>query len=122
MMVVPFPTVEDRAAVQTAVDVFLWTQKPRTRLQMLQVSRAILDRYGVSKMHVGDYAVRKNGNLAAITARNPLPAGQRVCPGCGADIYKLGDVQIVSIREGQDKDLVTYGCKCGIMFTKSEDI
>ena len=121
-MVIPFPTQEDRAAVQTAVEVFLHSQKPRTRLQMLQVSRAILDRYGISKIHVGGYAVRKNGNLAAITVKNLLPAGQRTCPGCGADIYEWpGDVRIVSILEGQKQDLVTYGCKCGNMFAKMED-
>lgn len=122
-MVIPFPTQEDRAAVKTAVDVFLWTQKPRTRVQMLQVSRAILDRYGVSKMHVGGYAVRKAGQLAAVAAKKVLPEGQRVCPGCGADIYDWpGDVRILGIREGREKDLVTYGCRCGSVFAKLEDI
>ncbi|MCG8400858.1 MAG: hypothetical protein MJA84_04600 [Firmicutes bacterium] len=120
-MIAQFPAPEDRAVVQTAVSMFLRTQKPSTRLRMLQVSRAILDRYGVSKMAVGEYTVQKAGPLATVVAKNMLPAGQRICPDCGTDIYKWpGDVRILGIREGFRRDLPTYGCRCGSVFKKSE--
>lgn len=124
MMILRFPTPEDRAAVHTAVNVFLWTQRPQTRLLMLQAARDILERYNVSKLHVGDYTVSiGRDGFVAITARKILPPEQGHCPGCGADIYRWpGDVRILSIKEGRARDLITYGCRCGSVFAKVEPI
>jgi len=56
-MVLQFPTPDDRAAVETAVNVFLGTQRSDTRIQMLLAARAVLDRYGVRRMKFRDYLV-----------------------------------------------------------------
>jgi hypothetical protein len=124
MKVLAFPTPEDRAAIQTAVNVFLWTQRPQTRLLMLQAAREVLERYNISRLYVGDYTVALGRDgFVVITARKILPDDQRTCPGCGADIYRWpGDVRILSIQEGYTRDLVTYGCRCGEVFAKVEPI
>ncbi|MGB9804086.1 hypothetical protein [Desulfofundulus sp.] len=123
-MVIPFPTPEDRAAVQTAVNVFLWTQRPQTRLLMLEAAREVLERYNISRLHISDYTVALDRDgFVAITARKILANDQRTCPGCGADIYAWpGDVRILSIQEGCRRDVVTYGCRCGRVFAKIEPV
>lgn len=121
-VILQFPSPEDRAAVQTAVNVFLWTQNAQTRLLMLQAAREVLERYNISRLCVDDYTVALGRDgFVTITTRKVLPDKQRTCPGCGADIYLWpGDVRILSIQEGYSRDLVTYGCRCGKIFAKIE--
>lgn len=117
------PTCEDRAAVHTAVNVFLGTQRAQTRLLMLEAARSILNKYRISRLYISNYIVSRKNESIDITARNILHGDQRTCPGCGADIYDWpGDVRIVSIWEGRKQDLVTYGCRCGSVFAKLENV
>lgn len=119
-MLYEFPTAEDRAAVETAVQVFLWTQNASTRDRMLRAARAVLDRYGISKLHLSSFTVEATSpGLSAIRGRREITG--RECPGCGADIYEFpGKVKILSIREECGYDIVSYGCSCSSVFSKLE--
>lgn len=118
-----FPAPDDRAAVETAVSVYLTTNKWNTRTRMLKAIRAVLDRYNVSKLSLADCTVyrSKPPGYAHITGKRQISG--RNCPGCGADIYEWpGRVRIVSISEGFRQDDVTYGCQaCNLIFRKKED-
>lgn len=120
-----FPSPEDRQVVQTAVQVFLTTQSGRARDMMLKTARAVLDRYGISRLKLYGFTVEATREPGWVVVRGTelLPQSQRHCPGCGADIYRWpGDVRILSIREGYSRDLVTYGCRCGKVFSKAEPV
>ena len=121
-MVLLFPTPDDRAAVETAVNIFLWTQKADTRIQMLKTARAVLDRYGVSRLKFSNYVVEASSSgWSAIRGRRKISG--RECPDCSADIYEWpGKVRILSIQEGRSRDIVNYGCRCGAVFTKAESV
>ena len=118
-----FPTPDDRATMQTAVSVFLMTQNGRTRQQMLKTARAILDRYGISKLIFDDYTVKSTQDPGWSRIVGKRYISGRICPGCGADIYEWpGRVKILSIDEGCRYDEVSYGCRCGLIFKKKEAI
>jgi hypothetical protein len=90
---------------------------------MLKTARAVLDRYGIPRLKLHGFTVEATREPGWVVVRGTelLPQSQRTCPGCGADIYSmLGDVRILSIREGRTRDLVTYGCRCGRVFAKIE--
>lgn len=122
MVILPLPTSDDRAAVETAVNVFLWTQKADTRQSMLRAVRAVLDRYGLRKLTFHDYVVESaTPGWSAIRGRRNISG--RECPDCGADIYEWpGKVRILSVQEGFKRDVVSYGCKCGAVFMKAESV
>ena len=121
-----FPSTDDRLVVQTAVQLFLATQNARTRDIMLRTARAVLDRYGIKRISFREYQVETvpdAPDVVEIKGKRILPVDQRTCPACGADIYQfLGDVRILSIQEGVWRDLVTYGCRCGAVFSKLEPV
>lgn len=119
-MVLSFPNSDDRAAVQTAVNVFLWTQRADTRILMLRTARAVLDRYRLHSLKFPDFTVEATApGWSAIRGRRKIDG--RHCPGCGSDIYEWpGKVRILSITEGIKRDIVSYGCNCGCVFFKKE--
>ena len=119
-MVIQFPTLDDRAVVETAVSVFLITQDAHTRNTMLKTARAVLDRYGISSLGFGEFVVRK-GKTGGVSIAGKREINGGRCPGCGADIYNWpGDVRIMNVREGFKYDIVNYGCRCGKVFYKRE--
>jgi hypothetical protein len=86
-LVLPFPSPEDRAMVETAVNVFLWTQRANTRMQMLRAARAVLDRYGVSRLKFNRFIVEVGApGWSVIRGRRKIAGRQ--CPDCGAGIYE----------------------------------
>jgi hypothetical protein len=92
---------------------------------MLKTARAVLDRYGISRLKLHGFTVEATRESGWVVVRGTelLPQSQRHCPGCGADIYALlGDVRILSIKEGRTRDFVTYGCRCGRVFAKAEPV
>ncbi|MGB9845879.1 MAG: hypothetical protein ACPLRH_00045 [Desulfotomaculales bacterium] len=118
-----FPSGEDRAVVERAVQVFLTSQNSLTRSLMLRTARAVLDKFHVSRLPLNGYAVEKTPEpgWAMITGGQEVTG--RNCPGCGADIYVWpGKVRILSILEGLRFDEVTYGCECGRIFRKKEAV
>ncbi|OPY59130.1 MAG: hypothetical protein A4E55_00347 [Pelotomaculum sp. PtaU1.Bin035] len=117
-----FPTLEDRAAVETAIRVFLWTQRADTRMQMLRTARAVLDRYNISKLKFCNFIVETTApGWSTIRGKQKIDGHQ--CPNCQADIYEQpGNVRILSIQEGRSHDEVTYGCRCGTIFNKAENV
>jgi len=118
--IIPFPTLGDRAVIETAVNVFLWTQRADTRIQMLRTARKVLDRYSVRKLKFGNFVVEATApGWSAVRGRRRIDSRQ--CPDCGADMYEWpGKVRILSIQEGVGRDVVSYGCRCGSVFAKVE--
>lgn len=108
---------EDKQIIKSAVSVFIATKNQLARTVMISVIDKVL---GYEKIgFVENYWLLRNGNKIHILAREYI-AG-RECPGCGEDIYST-EVSIVSILEGMDSDMVTYGCsRCGEVFAKLED-
>jgi len=119
----PFPTFEDQQVIRTAIEVFLTSQTGAARDRMLKTIRAILDRYRISRFSFPDYTVEatKMPGFCTVRARN-FVSGQW-CPWCGESLYGMNSkVRILSIQERRDYHLVTYGCCCGRVFAKYEQL
>jgi hypothetical protein len=123
MQVYQFPSIEDQEVIRTAVEVFLNTQTGLARNRMLKTIRAVLDRYRISRFGFSDYIVEatKMPGFCTVKARN-LISGYN-CPWCGEMLYGLqSKVRILSIQEFLNNHLVTYGCRCGKVFAKYENL
>lgn len=117
------PSAEDRYALQGVISIFLHTQDGRTRQIMLKSARAILDRYNVSHINFENFIVRRSREpgWAVIAGKRQITGDN--CPGCGASVYEWpGKVRILSWREGLKVDTVSYGCSCGRIFVKKEEV
>ena len=118
---ISLPSPEDRAAIETAVSVYVTAAKWPTRERMLKVIRAVLNRYNISKMSLASCTVHKSKPPGYAYIRGKSYVTGRVCPGCGAEIYgRSSRVRIISIREGYRQDDVSYGCRGGEVFRKRE--
>lgn len=118
-----FPTFEDQQVIRTAIEVFLTTQTGEARDRMLKTIRIILDRYRISKFSFSDYIVEatRMPGFCTVRARN-FVSGAR-CPCCGELLYGINSkVRILSIQERKDYHVVTYGCSCGKVFAKHEQL
>lgn len=118
-----FPTIEDQEVIRTAVEVFLTAQTGLARNRMLWTIRAVLDRYRISRFCFSDYIVEttKMPLLCTVKAKNFVSG--KTCPRCGEILYgSFSKVRILSIQERKDHHLVTYGCKCGKVFAKYEQL
>jgi hypothetical protein len=90
---------------------------------MLKVIRTVLDKYGIRRLSLPEYVVEATKETGWATVRGKHSIAGRLCPGCGADIYRWpGPVKILGIMEGFKADTVTYGCTCGAVFTKVEPV
>ncbi|MBF7083133.1 hypothetical protein IT084_09125 [Desulfallas sp. Bu1-1] len=121
--VLAFPSPEDQLVIQTAVETFLLCQTGKTREVMLKTIRAVLDGYRITRFSFADYNVYSTGDYpwAIIRAKNAISGNN--CPGCGNYIYHFrGDVRILNIDEQPRRHFVTYGCRCGKVFGKWENI
>jgi len=119
-MLYQLPTTEDKQAIETAVSVFLWTQKASTRDLMLRAIQTVLEKYNITKLNLTNYAVTmlKPKNVA-VFGKYEITGSE--CPECGEFIYdSSGKVKIISINERIRRDIVTFGCKCGNVFRKRE--
>jgi len=118
-----FPTFEDQQVIRTAIETFLTTQTGAARERMLKAIRFVLDRYRISRFSFYDYIVEatKMPGFCTIKARN-FDSGWK-CPCCGEFLYGVNSkVRILSIQERRDFHLVTYGCSCGKIFAKYEQL
>lgn len=118
-----FPTLDDQQVIRTAIETFLATQTGMARERMLKAIRIVLDRYHISRFSFYDYIVEatKMPGFCAIRARNFVSG--RKCPCCGEYLYDSNSrVRILSIQERKDFHLVTYGCSCGKVFAKYEQL
>jgi ribosomal protein L34E len=119
----PFPTIEDQQVIKTAIELFLAAQTGITRERMLKTIRTVLDRYHISCFSFPDFTVEatKTPGYSIIRARKFVNG--RTCPSCGEQLYGLkSGVRILSIQERRDYHVVTYGCRCGKVFAKCEEI
>lgn len=125
-----FPSLVDRRVAETVIGEMARSKCAGVRVRAQKVLRTILDKYGVTKLHLEKCTVMacRTPKFASITAKKQI-TGDR-CPGCGARIYDLAvltdgriiwpDVRIMDIREGFKRDKVTYACACGEIFWKEE--
>lgn len=119
----PFPTIEDQQVIKTAIELFLATQTGITRERMLKTIRAVLNRYHISWFGFSEFTVEatRTPGYSVIRARKFVQG--RTCPSCGEQLYGLrSKVRILSIQERRDHHIVTYGCHCGKVFAKCEEI
>ncbi|KJR97936.1 MAG: hypothetical protein VR68_11525 [Peptococcaceae bacterium BRH_c4a] len=121
-----FPQKDDMDAMKTAISIFLDTRNGPTRNVMQGVLKFILDKYKIDQIKFVDYIIErgKQGGVRIIPRKM---AHGRECPGCGEVIYKRpengGKVVFLSILQGDDGDLATYGCGgCKCVFGKWEEI
>lgn len=121
--VLAFPSSEDQLTMQVAIETFLHCRTGKARDLMLRTIRTVLDEYRISRFCFTDYAVyaTKEYPWALVRAKNEIIGSD--CPGCGANIYYFrGGVQILNIKEQPGRHFVTYGCRCGKIFGKWEEI
>lgn len=111
---------DDKKVIQTVVSIFLQSQRASTRILMLRVARTMLDRYRLKRFSFSTFIIEAS-TPGWSTILGKQEVASRHCPNCSADIYEWpGDVRIISIREGLERDRVTYGCRCGAIFFKNE--
>jgi uncharacterized protein with PIN domain len=125
-----FPSPADRRVAEAVVGEMARNRCIGARIRAQKVLRTILDRYGITKMHLENCTVTacRTPKFAGIAAKKQI-TGDR-CPGCGARIYDLAvfeggrviwpEVRIAGIEEGFKRDRVTYVCTCGEIFWKEE--
>ncbi|HBV97797.1 MAG: hypothetical protein JL50_02850 [Peptococcaceae bacterium BICA1-7] len=120
-----FPKADDLFVMEKALECFLLSRNPAARNVMVGVLKVMLDKYNVSKLSLRQCIVcRGNQGGVRLLPRQTTQTG--TCPDCGAHIYtpeiEGGRVSILSILEGEYGDVVTYGCSCGRVFGKWEEI
>lgn len=115
-VVLNFPTIDDRQAIHSAVQVFLLTRKPHMRTRMIDAIEAILRRYHLSSMHVFDFAVGVTNEFVLISADRVITDNDRRCPAC--DAWMFGeDVSLLSEGRKRNRVFTTWGChRCGSVF------
>ncbi|MBO8137550.1 MAG: hypothetical protein H0Z40_05380 [Desulfotomaculum sp.] len=117
-----FPTIEDRSAAETALEVFLTVQNAAARNIMLSTLKSILTKYRLTKLNLEKCTIEPSTSGYVIIKPKKYITG-RTCPSCGENLYALNSgVRILSICEGNTSDIVTYGCRCGEIFGKVETI
>ncbi len=108
---------KDKEAAETAVRVAVSTLRIETFVAMLDTLRAVMLRYGKSRMEFRDFTVTMSKNGI------PLIKGKKTaakCPGCGS---KEGWMYLQTVIEGKPRsqDLVAWGCRnCGTVFNRWE--
>lgn len=120
-----YPKAEDLLVMEYALDCFLRSQNAAARNVMVGVLGIMLDRYGVSKICLRQCIISK-GHQGGVRILPRETIRESVCPGCGEAMYVPvidgGKVSILSIMEGTYGDIATYGCSCGRVFGKWEEI
>lgn len=123
MNVYEFPTWDDQKAIKTAIEVFLRTQTGYTRELMLRSIRKVLEKYRLSHFKFTDYEVKVSGHpkMSVIVARRLHQ--EEFCPGCGEALFAPDSkIRILSIMEQGPRHMVSYGCRCGHIFARREEV
>lgn len=114
------PNENDRATIDTALNVFLSTGSGVTRDIMLGVIYFTLKDKGIRRLHMSGYMVGIDKYERVYFHAAKRVNGNR-CPVCGACIYSKR-VRILTIDEKLGWDDVHYGCSCGMLFHKTEKL
>lgn len=112
-------TQQDLMVINDAVNIFLASRNGATRNAMVGAVSKVLEKTGERKISLLHYSVER-GKYGGVRFIPRHYTDGRHCPRCGLSLY--GDTcTIVTIIEGDNGDIVTYGCGCGEIVGKWEE-